>query len=97
MLWDLGQVVIEANSGERVTGCRDLPASKLANLARLAKPHQQEQLRPEIEKPYDIACSRNPKMGAQRVPTHIIIRALAQSRHLADVISGRRVSSRPTR
>jgi hypothetical protein len=97
LLEDLGHVVMQANSGERVTGYSDLPANKLANLPRLPKLHQQEQLRPEIEKLFDIACGRKPKMDAQRVPTHIMIRALAQSPYLADVILGRRVSSRPTR
>ena len=37
------------------TGYTDLPASKLANLPRLAKPYQQAQLQAEIEKLLDIA------------------------------------------
>jgi hypothetical protein len=37
------------------TGYADLPAGRLANLPRLAKPYQQAQLQAEIEKLLDIA------------------------------------------
>ena len=37
------------------TGYADLPAGKLANLPRLAKPYRQEQLQAEIEKLLEIA------------------------------------------
>jgi FixJ family two-component response regulator len=37
------------------TGYVDLPASRLANLPRLAKPYQQAQLQAEIEKLLDLA------------------------------------------